>query len=99
MRFPGYLVGVAVLLFLLVTLPPSGNNLTEIALLVATIAIAALVLYSVGHGRAIGYRAVTHGPAVPDRWIRSPYRGHSAPDAPGRPLPRAPGCAAETRQR
>lgn len=99
MKVLNYLLTCAVLLFLFATLPPSGNTVTVLALLVTTIAVTVIVLHAVPRRIPIVGTPLTHGLPREELRLRGSFRRQRRPDAPGRPLPRAPGWVAGTHTR
>ena len=83
----GWDLGATVaLLFALLAAPLGGPDVAAFLLLV--LAVAVVVALRVDD---VVLRAGRAGPRVDERALHGAFRRQSAPDAPGRPRPRAPG--------
>ena len=71
--------------------PTGQNNLALVAAFAAVVSIAAVLSCTARGSLLLAQSSFANGPVAAERRLHGVLRRVSSPDAPGRPLPRAPG--------
>lgn len=71
--------------------PAGQHNLALVAAFAAVVSIAAVLASTARGSLMLAQNSFANGPVAAERRLHGVLRRVSSPDAPGRPLPRAPG--------